>query len=60
LFIFNDFLIEALPPLIIYGAVNRERVLESFVDLHPETKEVLSEEETIRVLQFNVELFLTR
>jgi sugar lactone lactonase YvrE len=54
LFIFNDFLIETLPALIIYGQTNREmaieKELESFVALHPETKEVLSEEETIRVL----------
>jgi hypothetical protein len=54
LFIFNDFLVETLPPLLIYGKVNEEmateKELESFVALHPETKEVLSEEETIRVL----------
>jgi hypothetical protein len=54
LFIFNDFLIETLPALIIYGTVNREmaieRELKSFVALHPETKEVLSEVETVRVL----------
>jgi hypothetical protein len=54
LFIFNDFLIETLPPFMIYGEINREmaieKELESFVALHPETKEVLSEEETIRVL----------
>jgi hypothetical protein len=54
LFIFSDFLIETLPGLIIYGSVNREmateKELQSFIALHPETKEVLSEEETIRVL----------
>jgi hypothetical protein len=54
LFIFNDFLIETLPPFMIYGEINREmaieRELKSFVALHPETKEVLSEAETIRVL----------
>jgi hypothetical protein len=54
LFIFNDFLVETLPALIIYGAINREmaieRELKSFVALHPETKEVLSEVDTIRVL----------
>jgi hypothetical protein len=54
LFIFNDFLIETLPALIIYGAINREmaieRELKSFVALHPETKEVLSEADTIQVL----------
>jgi hypothetical protein len=54
LFIFNDFLIETLPALIIYGAVNEEmaieRELKSFVALHPETKEVLSEADTIKVL----------
>jgi hypothetical protein len=54
LFIFNDFLIETLPALVIYGETNREmaieRELKSFVALHPETKEVLSEAETIRVL----------
>jgi hypothetical protein len=54
LFIFNDFLIETLPALIIYGAINREMAIEkelqSFVALHPETKEVLSEIDTIKVL----------
>jgi hypothetical protein len=54
LFIFNDFLVETLPALVIYGTLNREmaieRELQSFVALHPETKEVLSEEETTRVL----------
>jgi hypothetical protein len=54
LFIFNDFLIETLPALIIYGEINREmaieRELKSFLALHPETKEVLSEADTIRVL----------
>jgi hypothetical protein len=54
LFIFNDFLVETLPPLIIYGVVNREMAIEkelqSFVALHLETKEVLSEAGTIRVL----------
>jgi hypothetical protein len=54
LFIFNDFLIETLPALIIYGETNREMAIEkeldSFVALHPETKEVLSEAGTIRVL----------
>jgi hypothetical protein len=54
LFIFNDFLIETLPPFMIYGAVNREMAIEtelkSFVALHPETKEVLSEADTIKVL----------
>jgi hypothetical protein len=54
LFIFNDFLIETLPALIIYGEINREMAIEkelqSFVALHPETKEVLSEVDTIKVL----------
>jgi hypothetical protein len=54
LFIFNDFLIETLPALIIYGEINREMAIEkelqSFVALHPETKEVLSEADTIKVL----------
>jgi hypothetical protein len=54
LFIFNDFLVETLPALIIYGAINREmaieRELKSFVALHPESNEVLSEAETTRVL----------
>jgi hypothetical protein len=54
LFIFNDFLVETLPALIIYGPINREmaieRELKSFVTLNPDTKEVLSEPETIRVL----------
>jgi hypothetical protein len=64
LFIFNDFLIETLPALIIYGEINREmaveKELQSFVALHPETKEVLSEVDTIKVLSedYSWRLFL--
>jgi hypothetical protein len=53
LFIFSEFLAETLPPLIVWGEVNREmsieRELKSFVPLHS-TNQVLSERETIRVL----------
>jgi hypothetical protein len=54
LFIFNEFLAETLPPLIIWGEINREmsieRELKSFIPLHPETKQPLSEEETMKIL----------
>jgi hypothetical protein len=54
LFIFNKFLAETLPPLIIWGEINSQmavdRELISFIALDPQTKEVLSKKETIRVL----------
>jgi hypothetical protein len=54
LFIFNEFLAESLPPLIVWGNVNREmsieRELKSFIPLNSETNQALSEDETIRVL----------
>jgi hypothetical protein len=54
LFIFSEFLVETLPPLIIWGEINKEMAIccemKSFVSLDPQTKEFLSEEETIQVL----------
>jgi hypothetical protein len=54
LFIFNEFLAETLPPIIVWGEINREmsieRELKSFIPLDPETRQALSEEETIRML----------
>jgi hypothetical protein len=54
LFIFSEFLAEALPPLLIWGEINREMSIEielkSFIPLDPETRQPLSEHETIRML----------
>jgi hypothetical protein len=66
LLIFNEFLADTLPPLIIWGVINREmaidRELESFIALRPQEgggrgrsgtqqqQEPLNEEETIAVL----------
>jgi hypothetical protein len=54
LFIFSEFLAETLPPLIVWGEINREmsieRELKSFIPLDPETKQALSEQKTIRLL----------
>jgi hypothetical protein len=54
LFIFSEFLAETLPPLIVWGKINREmsieRELKSFIPLDSETKQVLSERETMRML----------
>jgi hypothetical protein len=54
LFIFSEFLAETLPPLIVWGEVNREmsieKELKSFIPLDPETKQALSEPKAIRML----------
>jgi ABC-type multidrug transport system fused ATPase/permease subunit len=54
LFIFSEFLAETLPPLIVWGETSRqmsvERELKSFSPSNSETKQVLSEQETVRVL----------
>jgi hypothetical protein len=54
LFICSEFLAETLPPLIVWGEINREmsieRELKSFIPLDPGTKLALSQQEAIRML----------